>query len=73
MINVFVALISHDSSLLGFFMNGMRLAELAVLFKFYAIGIVLLVLVSIVVPLLADRARESYLVTARILSHVVLR
>ena len=51
-------------------MDGVRLAELAVFFKLDTIGIVLLILVGIVIPLLAYRARKSDLVTARILSHL---
>ena len=54
-------------------MDGVRLAKLAVFFKLDTIGIVLLILVGIVIPLLADRACESNLVAARVLSHVFLR
>ena len=43
-------------------MNGVLFAKSAILFKFDTIGIVLLVLIGIVVPLLADGAGKGYLI-----------
>ncbi len=51
----------------------MSLAELAILFKLDTIGIVLLVLIGIVIPLLANGASKSDLVPIGAFSHVSLR
>jgi hypothetical protein len=42
-------------------MQGMLAAELAVLFQFNAVGVVLFVLFGVIIPLLALLARKDYL------------